>query len=365
MSNKSLWTDKEGAVSVLISCPQGLEDVCIDEAGMLIKGYEEISPIKGGVIIKLRGRIDEVVEKAERIGEMQSARRAILICAEGIIKKAEDTGKLKIKELFIRGGRFRVTTIGGGRGFSSTYAASLAGALILKKAEEEGIKLSVSLNGYDTLFLLLFAGGRAYLGIDIFKRELSRRSYRHLMHRESLSAPIAFASFYLPFRSVGRGKHLIIDPFCGSGSTMIEGAIFISKMRGKQEKEKCTFVCLDRSYASVRAARINSKLAGVEINCLKREVEWLDTLYGKEEIDIIIAQPDSLRGNEERNSLRELFHQAEFVLNSKGRMCVVATNKKLHDECLALLGSSTLKIEEDRPVLQGKGEVRLLIIKKG
>jgi hypothetical protein len=111
------------------------------------------------------------------------------------------------------------------------------------------------------------AGDVATVGVRVAARPLHRRPYRIATVRGSLHPPLARALALL-----GGGSFL--DPFCGAGTIVVEGALAGLPAEGSD---------LDRD--AVRAAGLNAAAAGVDVRLSRRDAAASDA------VDCIVTNP--------------------------------------------------------------------------
>jgi len=132
-----------------------------------------------------------------------------------------------------------------------------------------------------------------------------KRFYKLRTSRNSLNPIICYSLLKI----AGIKKTIsLLDPFCSDGSILIEAGLLGCKELHGFEKD-------------IKNASINGKLAKVKIDLKTEGLDWLDTLFKKNSMDYIISNAPfiSKRSNKEQvnKSIKELFHQAKFILNKK------------------------------------------------
>jgi len=144
-----------------------------------------------------------------------------------------------------------------------------------------------------------------------------KRNYRVRSSMDSLNAALAFS--LLKIAKFDKNK-ILLDPFCGDGIILIEaGLIGGKKLYGLNN--------------DVKNAIINSKVAKVKINFYKENLNWLDTLFKKNSVDLIITKPLFPSKKKSENFvdkiIRELFHQAGYILKKNGLMILLTPKLEL------------------------------------
>lgn len=223
------------------------------------------------------------------------------------------------------------------------------GAVIKDYAESQKIDLDVKLKNPDLSCLVFIGEDFCGIGIDVISFDLSKRPYKLFHHPNSLNGVFA----YTIARYVGVKKDsIVLDPFCSNGVIPIEIALFqqgtssflferkfsglkysftkdsfekVEKVLKKVNISTKQVTAFDEQLKIMMGAKKNAKIAGVleALECSKVSVDWLDTKFEKEEVDIIITNPpkESNRlGNLSKivKIYDELFYQARHILKIKG-----------------------------------------------
>lgn len=195
-----------------------------------------------------------------------------------------------------------------------------------------------------------------YVGIDFAGFDLSKRQYRIFSPAaDQLRATTAYAML----RIAGfTKKTALLDPFCCCGTILIEAALhacnysvnfydkdkfafrrfpcfasvdfdaFFEKLDKQIMLPDTKIVGYDTFLQNVKSAQKNAKIAGInkQIDVSKIDVEWLDTKFGKEELDLIASCPPvmtKIKENMIKKIYKEFFYQAEFVLRKNGKIVLV------------------------------------------
>ncbi|GAB4202469.1 MAG: hypothetical protein OHK0022_25730 [Roseiflexaceae bacterium] len=135
------------------------------------------------------------------------------------------------------------------------------------------------------------------------------------------------------------GQPVVLDPFCGSGTLLVEYAHLVPE---------CRLIGLDNSAEALEAARQNLAAAGLaeRTELLLGDSRRLEAALEGRAVDLLISNlPYGLRvGSHEQ--VRELypafFAQAARVLPPGGRVAFLAKDDELVQECLAHTGMRTL-----------------------
>ncbi len=238
----------------------------------------------------------------------------------------------------------------GEHGFDSADIGQGIGEILAKRYE-----CKVNLTAPDIPVQVYIHADQCFIGVDFAGFDLSKRHYRIFAPSDTLRATTAYAMLRLAGFSA---KTSLLDPFCNAGTILIEAALYACRhpvnYYGKDLFAFRRFPCfsdtdfdaffggLDKTIAfpktkiigydtmlnHVAAAQKNAKIAGInkQIEVSKIDVEWLDTKFGKEELDLIATNPPIMTKINEKaiqKLYKELFYQAAFVLKKNGKMALV------------------------------------------
>jgi putative N6-adenine-specific DNA methylase len=243
--------------------------------------------------------------------------------------------------------------------YSSVEVARLIGGVLFDDFKASNIDISVKLKQPQLDFFVYLSPTTFYYGLDLTGVQMERRPYKLLTKSSSINGVFAYAIA----RIAGLKKDsLMVDPFCGSGTIPIESALYqqgkspfvfnndfsafrlpFSKDSFKSVSDdlkskplvssKKTINGFDYILKIVMSAKKNAKLAGVfdACNFSKVDVEWLDSKFEENEVDIIITNPpkESAKKNNKQDIKKvydELFYQSRYVLSKDGVLAIL-TNK--------------------------------------
>ena len=265
------------------------------------------------------------------------------------------------------------------------------GSVFKKFAKNNGVSLDVNLTKPDFVGLVFIGDGFCGVGIDIIGFDLSKRPYKLFHHKNSLNGVFA----YTVSRLAGVKKtDKVLDPFTANGVLPIEIALFQQEMssflferqffglRFEFSKKEFDLVeeelklkkpqdkkihAFDQQLKIMLGAKKNAKIAGVldAIECSKVDVDWLDSKFEKNDIDIIITNPpkESKRLNNLSKILKiydELFYQARFVLKTNGIMALLVFKP---EQIIKLAEKHKLKVIDSILIHNHKQEYFLVICK--
>lgn len=244
----------------------------------------------------------------------------------------------------------------------------------------------VDLDSPDYVVYCYVCGKNAYIGIDYSGFDLGKRDYRIFANPKSVHSNIS----YILLRIAGfeSGK-TVIDPFCLSGETGIEAALFVSgkspyhfsknkfafskfmkfdfdKVDKKaKSKIKGRIVLSSPKMSDVRAAQKNAKIAGVEkmIEFTRQDMEWLDLKINKGTVDCLVSNIPCPSSNVSEKYLKkdydDLFFQIKHVLSKKGKAVVMGKD-------LAYLKSlaKDVKLKEEIKFMNGQNAMEIAVFEK-
>jgi 23S rRNA G2445 N2-methylase RlmL len=256
----------------------------------------------------------------------------------------------------------------------------LAGSIITKQTESK-----VNLDNPDITFLVLVSKGQCFIGIDFAGIDLGKRDYKLFSAPASLKGSLAFGMLSLAGFKTGQ---TLLDPCARDGVIGIEAALFsinkspqfyqkdrlaFTKLPFHQDKifepwdkttdTKSTIILLDSLFHNVQSVKKNARIAGVDkiINVSRMDLDWLDTKFDKESVDLIASYPPQQTERSDTKTIgklySELFHQAQFILRPKGKMILAMRSTKPLD-------NAPMKPKKVFQVSQGKEVLSLVLFEK-
>ncbi len=298
------------------------------------------------------------------------------------IKKSVE--KINIDEWFGKDTTFCVRCMHDGDESTQDVESRVGGFILDRK------KAKVKLEDPDVTFFVNISGGKAYLGVDFSGIDLSKRQYKIFQHPYALKGTVAYCVYRL-----AEGEN-VLDPFCGSGTLIIEAALHKSKFPVNfYQKDKFAFLgfkCFEKfdfdkffdkidketdkskeiklngfddQLRYIKSAKNNAKIAGVEklINFSRIEAKWLDAKLDKGAVDLIVTNPPIITQHAGPTVIQKLydefFHNAEFIL--KGKMVAISKNIELFKKTAL---RKKFKIESERLVWSGKQEYKVVVLSK-
>jgi len=188
-------------------------------------------------------------------------------------------------------------------------------------------------------------GDMCCIGI-LEKERLCRREYRVRINNQSINGCLAYA--VVKIADIKRSD-TVLDPLCKDGVIAIEAALSGAKK----------VYAFDVNKNNVRNALVNSKVAGVKIECKEHDLDWLDTLFKKGGIDKIVTNMFMARmAKDPERMVRDFFHQAEFVVKKD---ITLITNKV---DVVKRFAMEKFVVVEERRVRRGDMAYSVLKVKK-
>ncbi len=286
---------------------------------------------------------------AELCYKAQSLIKVCSLIAELKLEKADDLKKIKtdFTKIIPKNKSFRVKCARQGDvKLSNQEIEPLLGEIIYNQFKG---KIKVSMDSPDYIVYIYIFDKNAYVGIDYSGFDLSKRDYRIFANPKSYHANIN----YIMLKLAGlKEKDVLIDPFCLSGETGIEAALFLSnkspnfyskdrfafnkfmkfKFVDKEKKTKAKIVLSSPHMNDVKSSQKNAKIAGVEklIEFTRQDIEWLDVKFKKNTVDKVVSIiPCPSFNNPEAKLKRvytDFFDRIGFILNKKGKIVVLGKN---------------------------------------
>ena len=383
-------------MKTFVTTYQGFEDVVASE--LINFGAYNIKKNLGIVTFDLKNIIDlcKITYKA------QSINRSVLLLNEfkidkNILSSVKNFVDSKIPSLnewcF---DSFKIDTKRlGEHDFNSIEISSFISKLIIKKYKEENNHdINADFKNPKLIFYLYITQDKGFFGIDFGGIDLAKRQYKIFNHPEALKG---ITGYYLLKEAKYTKDKILIDPFMGSGVIPIEAAIlssnhavqfydkdkliftrypffksfedsFFEKIDKKIDKSKQKIFGYDFQLRFLNATQKNAKLAGIgkSLNLSKIDVEWLDTKFEKNSVDLIVTDPPRSGKHKDLEKLKktytELFYQAQYVLKKKGKVVLLARDDEIMTTCAKI---HKFKLGKKNIIFQGKEKFFVLSFVRG
>ena len=229
----------------------------------------------------------------------------------------------------------------GNHNFSSQDICMKSGEIIYNK------KNKVNLTNPRTIIYFDIIDDFCIIGKN--PENIGKKDYKIRINNDSLNACLAYS--LLKISKFNKNK-LLIDVFCSDGTLLIEAAL----LGGKK---------LYGFTQDIKNASINSKIAKVKINLSNKSLDWLDTLFKKNSVDLIISKaiyPSKTKKFEYVDKIiKELFHRANYILKKDGSIFLASPKTELLEKYAKIY---KFKIKEELKVLMGSQELKVLSFKK-
>lgn len=277
--------------------------------------------------------------------------------------------------------------------FTSNDVASQAGEYVIKNIKKnQGYTQKTDMINPDVRVYVYLHENDCYVGIDFSGFDLSKRDYKIISYTPSIKGTIAYILLRIADYKKG---NVLVDPFSPSGIISIEAALYLigksvnyfrknefafnklSNLNIKFENffsdhdkissnPSATITCLDDQFRHIKAAKGNSKIAGVNkhINFSRVNVEWLDTKFDKESVDIIVSNApriSSINKKVMEKFYNELFYQAKFIFNKKGKVALLCNDIEI---IVNASKKHNFNLVHERSIWQGKQELKIAVFEK-
>lgn len=173
----------------------------------------------------------------------------------------------------------------GEHGFQSPQVEREVGAIL-----QERYGTAVDLEGYALHVKVDIVDERAFFGYQLTRRKGLDRRHRWIYHpRVTLRTPIAYAMLVLSGFANRPGS--LHDPFCGSGTILLEAAGVLAERGGAQAGET-RISGSDLRMEAVEGARANLDAAGLgRIGVAHHDARELASLIEPGSLDYIVTNP--------------------------------------------------------------------------
>lgn len=318
---------QSGQTSLLITTNQGLEDVVIDEfktrpsASDLEVHHAESRPLdlNGYVALTVEGSRSEILHHAR---QLRSAHHLLEVCARldlpptGMLDALYDAVASVDLPMMEAASSFRVTTVRTGtHDFTSIDAQRVAGAAL-----EAKYGTAVDLENYDLEVRVDVHGRQGLVSIQHTRDALSQRHARLFESPAALKPNVAYALLHL--LHLEEPPEVLLDPFCGSGTILLEAAACWPHAR---------LVGSDWSEAAVEGTRRNAAAQNVaeRIAIRRADVRHLRDTFPELRVDAVVTNPPF--GERVGKAIhfprfyQRMLEQTAALLNPGGRLVLLTT----------------------------------------
>lgn len=219
---------------------------------------------------------------------------------------------------------------------------------------------------------------KGYIGFDFTGRNLAKRDYKVFTGASTLRGTVAYN---LIRHAKVKKNDVILDPFMGSGTIVIEAALYFSKTSPflfskekflfekdlekfdeKRDFSKLEIYGFDYLLKFLKYAQKNAKIADVNkiINLSKVSIDWIDTKMEEGLVDKIITHPPFMQGKKTLQTYSYLFNQAEYLLKPDGEIFLITNDNSAE---YIKKYSEKFKLEDEKEVWEGKQ--KMVILKYG
>lgn len=360
-------------MNILISTYQGIEDISIKEIKEITKKQAKVDSVS---ILILKNALASDLYKI--IYSARSINKATILLEGFDFNTLQDIlnriGKIDFKK-YIKG-QFSVSCKRiGTHEFNSKPIFDTTTNIISNKYSVEANHKEPN-----TIIVINIIDKKCYISIDYIGLELNKRKYKVKTSFADINSTLAYS--LLRISGYNSNKKLL-DPFCGNSSIVTEAALVISNIPNLYKNDKIpknissqlnkkikkiktkSIFGLDSKYINIKNSRINSKLAGISnlIDYQNLDLEWIDTKFKKNSIDLIVTNPPIITQRNERDILsvyKQLFYQANYALKKIGNITLITTNS---EQIIKIAQENNFVVEEKRKVLIGNQDYGILKLK--
>lgn len=357
-------------MNILISTYQGLEDISIKEIKEITKKQAKVDAVS---ILILKNALISDLHKI--IYSARSINKATILLEIFDFTQLQDIlnkiGKIDFKK-YIKG-QFSVSCKrSGNHDFNSK-------PIFDKTVNIVSNKYSVEANHKepDTTIVVNIINHRCYISIDYINLQLNKRKYKVKTSFSDINSSLAYSLLRI---AEYKNKKKLLDPFCGNSSIVVEAALILSQIPNLYKNDKIpknissqlnkkikkiktkSIFGLDSKYINIKNSRINSKLAGISnlIDYQNLDLEWIDTKFKKNSIDLIVTNPPIITKRNEKNAIsvyKQLFYQASYVLRKTGNITLITINS---EPIILIAKENNFTVKEKRGVLIGNQNYEIL-----
>jgi len=312
-------------------CAKGMEDVTQKEVKEILKVTSKV--VAPGRVLFTSASVSKLIAKTQSIIKIYEFKQ-----------ECHDTNEIKT---FPVSNPFKVeSSIVDNNHYVSLETEREVGELFFKKGNK------VDLKNPKTIVFVDIIADKIFVGKDLTPILLSKREYRIKIHNQGINACIGYGLVRLSDFS---SKKKLLDPFAKDGIIAIEAARY----------KKGKIYAIESLFSDTKSVEINSTLAKVkkDINVSRLEIDWLDSKFGKGEIDCLVsAVPYPSKNYSEREVgkvYKEFFYQLDFIMKKNGRVVLIAPTLELLKDFIG-----DFKIVEERKVCTSNFVHDVLILKK-
>jgi putative N6-adenine-specific DNA methylase/tRNA (guanine6-N2)-methyltransferase len=311
----------------------GLEDVAAEEFGLRLRAAAlppaqlELRPweLDGHVLVRHPDPFERLWPVAARLRSIHHLLRPLhsfVLHLQAQVRRVDVPGLAEARS-------FRVTSRRTGQhGFTSLDLQREAGAVLLERygrpvdLDDPGLEVRVDVHGTSCL-----------VAVQLTPEALSRRHLRPYRPRAVLRANVAYALLHLARLEGGSG--VLLDPFCGSGTILLEAA---------EALPDYALCGSDRDPVAVEGARRNLEAAGLTGRVQVRQVDArrLAEEYPAASLRAIVTNPPyGVRLGQQLDFAalyRRFLDQAGQVLEPGGRLALLAWRQSALERAARAVG---------------------------
>ncbi len=257
---------------------------------------------------------------------------------------------------------------------------SFCGSLIKKKIPDATVNVTKPVVTVHIQYL----HDQVFIGIDLVQSNLEKREYKIYTSPTTIRSTVAAGLWY---KSTVLKTDIVLDPFCGSGSIMIESAFFCTNKSPRfYQKEDLTLFNLKPFFQTsinmlseidkniteptqkliasdilakcVDATKKNAKIAGVlpAISVSRIDVDWIDTKFEPNSINKIITVPPYYSEHTQAKlskTYHQFFKRSLAVLSKNGTITLLTNNSNF----VCQIAKEYFKKIQTQTISMGKSEL--------
>jgi putative N6-adenine-specific DNA methylase len=369
--------------------------------GLLVthRGLESVAKLEVEELLKQKAKIEHCgvsfsVKKIEELAKLcylsQSAKRILLYFGSFKVGKLEETVKavqaildtsLSSKEAqpFIKQNFMVDCERLGNHNFNSADVQEEIAEYTRKK-----LKLKSDYKAHFFSIFIYIDNEIGHVGLDMAGKDLSKRKYKVYNYGSSIKGTIAYGLVRLAGFDK---KKILLDPFCNTGTIPIEACLFqeqvspwfydrsflfknycdfkFDSFQPKKSKAIKNILATEAKQKYTSSAKKNATVAGVPLQISRVDIEWMDTKFEKESIDIIATKPiipsKIIEEKIAEKLYKDFYYNADFVLKKNGKLAFITEKKELLIKT-GLLYKFT--VEKEIVVEAGQIEYTVVIMKR-
>ncbi len=210
----------------------------------------------------------------------------------------------------------------GSHSFGSMDVEKLVGEVMVQRYGRK-----VDLEHFTTNLRVDIYRDRAYVAIQRTRKSLGKRFQRPYLPRVTLKPTIAYAMLHLAGLQ-GKKSEQLLDPFCGSGTILMEAASVFPELK---------VMGGDRSPVAVNGTKRNLEVYGLEerVQVQVRNARRLEKEFSSSSVDAVVTDPPYGLKTSQYIDFGALYgaiiRQLDHVLKPQGKAVLMVWKKKFFE----------------------------------